>query len=177
MEKLIPARYIGTHEVLLDIGQLKAAGRPLVNGYGEPLKPLVENAVTHAPAYGLRPGDTFMMPEGDILGKTYLHPNGQNRPSILVGTGKVVLEEHKDIPMSQLQSGLVEYDGTLWSYEFSQGRSDFEVLNLENSDTPVSPSETQETALQFEGTNVPATSAETAVESPDTNNEVVETQE
>lgn len=156
-EKLIPARYIGNHEVLLDIGQLKSAGRPIVNGYGEPLQPLVTNAVTQTPAYGLRYGDTFMMPEGEILGKTYLHfqPPQPEQNSSYIGAGKVIMKEHEGQSLEALR--VQGFD-----YEFQSGRVDFEPFILENAS--VTHSEPQQTPLNVEPVNMPVTSVETAVE-------------
>lgn len=128
----IPARYIGDHEVLLDIGQMKASGRPLVNGFGEPLKPTLNNAVDGLPAYGLRNGDTLLMLDTEVLGQTYLHDASQQLPSIAVGAGKVIMKEHEGLSVDELQQGVM-YQGNRFFYEFSEGRRDFIPLALVNT--------------------------------------------
>ncbi len=120
---MIPARYMGDHEIILP-----AERGPYFDGNGQPLQPTIKSAISGQFAYGLRPGDTLMMPEEEVLGVTYLHDVHQQNPSIKVGAGKCVLKEHEGLSMDELRS---------LGYEFMTGRSDFQVLPAEVPATPV----------------------------------------
>lgn len=58
-----------------------------------------------------------MMPSEEILGKTVLIP--KNGKPLYLGVGRVILPEHKDVPVEEL--GLL-------GYQFDAGRPDFEPV-------------------------------------------------
>lgn len=99
----IAARYIGQHEVVLS-----KLGGPYVDASGARLSERV-----------LRPGDTLMVNEPEVLGETWLHDPRHIKPSENLGSGRVVKPEHQ---------GLSDDELSVLGYQFHAGRSDFEVL-------------------------------------------------
>lgn len=104
-EGLVPARYIGSH--LVDLQQ---TGKQWFDIDGTPRSLLK-----------LMNGDTVMMPAEEILGKTVLIPKNGN--PLYLGVGRVILPEHKDVPVEEL--GLL-------GYQFDAGRTDFELVESES---------------------------------------------
>lgn len=114
MGRLIPAQYIGEHEVMLS-----RHGGPYIDVNGKPL----ESRLLHK-------GDVIHMNEEEVNGFTViLDPRAEKEPMQL-GAGRVVLPEHSkhsDIELSAL------------GYQFHQGRCDFKpytpkpVLKKEDS--------------------------------------------
>jgi hypothetical protein len=103
MGKLIPARYIGEHELTLS-----KYGGPYLDGDGKPRLDL-----------HVRQGDTLMMLEEEVIGFTVLlDPRHINDP-VNLGPGRVVLEAHRDKSAPDL--------GAI-GYQFHEGRPDFEAV-------------------------------------------------
>ncbi len=103
-KNLIPARYIGIHPVEL------APGKPHYNIDGT-RRGIEDNT--------LSPGDTIMMTDEDVLGKTLLFdPHGVRDP-VQLGIGRVILPEHQGKSLEEL--GLL-------GYEWHEGRPDFRAL-------------------------------------------------
>lgn len=159
-DALIPARYIGDTPVHLSRPQsgsrrfLRADGTPLEAKRIEVEVPSVRGrlrgsnfgkprTITQV-VYMLGPGDTLMMPAGEVLGLTYLHPhesgNGENAnlPSYLLGAGWRPLPEDaaegldwspdlRDQPFTP-SSGPDTVRSARWVYDYHQGRPDFEPL-------------------------------------------------
>lgn len=125
----IPARYISEREVILP-----AERGPYFDGYGQPLKPLLQDSVFKQPVYGLRYGDTLMMPDTEILGQTFF-VNPETGMTLHLGAGRRILKEHQGLSLDELVNMKPAH------YEFMDGRSDFEVFNLTASNSPEKPVE------------------------------------
>jgi hypothetical protein len=67
----------------------------------------------------LEPGDELLVRDEDIYGKTLLHDPNQNKPSLYLGLGKVVIPEHTD---------LSDEERAELGYEYHLGRPDFEAI-------------------------------------------------
>jgi hypothetical protein len=96
----VPARYIGETPVVLS-----PMGRPYFDANGKPLQSLA-----------LRTGDTLYINEGEARGESWWHDPRRIEDSVYVGTGKCIMDEHKNIPVDQYEQ---------IGYEWHQGRSDF----------------------------------------------------
>lgn len=103
MGKLIPARYIGEHEMTLS-----KYGGPYLGEDGKPRMDLHVHS-----------GDVIMMNEDEVIGFTVLlDPRHVNDPQPL-GPGRVVLDEHRDKSAAEL---------AVIGYQFHEGRPDFEQV-------------------------------------------------
>lgn len=101
-ERLVPAKYIGGHAVELGPGLIYYN----IDG-------------TRRRKRSLEHGDTLMMRDEDIFGKTVWHDPHHQLPSKSLGIGRCILPEH---------AGLSREELGLAGYEFSEGRGDFEPL-------------------------------------------------
>jgi hypothetical protein len=99
----VPARYVGETPIVLS-----PVGRPYFDANGKPLKSLA-----------LRTGGTLYVNEGEARGESWWHDPRRVEDSVRVGTGKVIMEKHEDVPADQLEQ---------IGYEWHQGRSDFEEI-------------------------------------------------
>lgn len=123
-KNLVPARYVGIHPVEL------APGKPHYNIDGT-RRGITDNT--------LSPGDTLMMTDEDVLGKTILEdPHGVRDP-VQLGIGRVILPEHQGKSLEEL--GLIGY---VWH----AGRPDFEPINSDASiEPPVVEGTVQESSV------------------------------
>jgi hypothetical protein len=99
----VPARYIGETPIVL-----AKFGGPYFDADGKPLKTLA-----------LRTGDTLYINEGEARGESWWHDPRREQESVRVGTGKVKMEKHKDVPEEELEQT---------GYEWHMGRGDFEEI-------------------------------------------------
>lgn len=111
MGNLIPARYVGGHEI-----KLSEYNGPYLNGDGFPLRNLL-----------LRPGEVIMMYEEEVVGHTLLiDPRREKDPEYL-GVGRVVRKEHEGKSLVEL---------IILGYQFHEGRPDFEPVEVAAPATP-----------------------------------------
>lgn len=115
-----PARYIGGH--MVDLGDTKHHN---IDG-------------TRKQEKHLEYGDTIMLPAEEIYGKTLLHDPHQQKPSLYLGLGKVVLPEH---------ANLTDEERALLGYEHHLGRSDFIPLEPLADSVPAPEPEPQAVAF------------------------------
>lgn len=101
-KNLVPARYIGNHAVELVPGLI------YYNIDGTRRR---NNTLEH--------GDTLMMRDEDVFGKTIWHDPHRQQPSRMLGIGRVVLPEHVNLSEEEL---------SLAGYEWHEGRSDFQAI-------------------------------------------------
>jgi len=110
-KNLVPAKYIGNHAV--ELGQ----GMRYYNIDGSRRKNRT-----------LEYGDTLMIRDEDVYGKTLLHDPQGNKPSLSLGIGHKILPEH---------AGLSRQELGLLGYEFHAGRPDFTPLEVPSQIDPV----------------------------------------
>lgn len=104
MSNLIPARYVGGHAVLLAEHQ-----GPHYDANGVEL---TSNLV--------RPGDTLMMPETEVLGETMFEDTPDTGRLRSLGPGRVYLDDkHAQLDPDELSA---------LGYRFFLGRPDFEAI-------------------------------------------------
>jgi hypothetical protein len=111
-KNLVPARYIGAHPVEL------APGRPHYNIDGT-RRGIEDNTLAH--------GDTIMMVDEDVLGKTILEDPHAVKDPVQLGIGRVILPEHAGKSLEELDQ---------LGYVFHQGRGDFRALADEQAIEP-----------------------------------------
>lgn len=112
--KLVAARYIGDYPVLLS----RQHG-PIHNDAGERIDGTL-----------IGKGDIVLLPAAEVLGQTYWHDPRHHLPSLYIGVGAVVRPEHAGMKRAELQA---------IGYDFHEGRSDFEAVNV----APAQPQATQ----------------------------------
>jgi hypothetical protein len=100
MGKLIPARYIAEHEVVLS-----KFGGPYLDEHGKPLEKLV-----------LRKGDIIHMDEHEVIGSTWLLDLRAEKDPQYIGVGKRYPANMSDAEAQNI------------GYQYHEGRRDFEAV-------------------------------------------------
>ncbi len=120
--KDIPARYIGETPLIL---MPRPDRRPFLDTEGKPLPSVVNFYLTQTtqPVVIIEKGQELLWPEKEVLGETLMRlvVGGQVRQTWTLGAGKRYLPEHLD-EQGNLKPNLP------YTYEFMDGRSDFEPL-------------------------------------------------
>lgn len=113
-KNLVPARYIGIHPVELGSGKIHWN---------------IDGTRRKRDENTLSPGDTIMMTDEDVLGKTILEDPHHNNMPIQLGIGRVVLPEHQGKSLEELDQ---------LGYVWHSARPDFIPINPDASIEPPS---------------------------------------